>query len=327
MFLLSSDERSVRKALDMRIRSLYLHRRLIVLIKMAIFLVVIVLSILFINSEIKNVFIKFSKSQEEKKIMKDLEIDQLLPPEEVELPPMPGFEKVERHPDTVYMSTTICGDRIEQAIIMIKSAIALCRNPLHIILMTEDHLRDPIEEAVNSWSQDSMKHVTFEYHGIMYPDWLNVSEWKWLYSLCSTHKIFLPSSLRHIDAVVLADTDVLFLRPVTEFYNHIRRFRPENVMGLAIESPAPRTGWYPSHRINIPIYKDQGLNGGVWLMNLTRLRQFRFERRIHAVYEKYKERDLFYGDQDIVSIFFSYYPVPIGYGSETLPFRTNERKY
>ena len=55
--------------------------------------------------------------------------------------------------------------------------------------------------------------------------------------------------------------------------------------------------------ISLPI----GLNSGVLLMNLTKMREFHFEERVFEYYEEFKTR-IEIGDQDILNILFHFYP-------------------
>lgn len=55
------------------------------------------------------------------------------------------------------------------------------------------------------------------------------------------------------------------------------------------------------------IYDFSGLNSGVMLMNLTRMREFDWINRLNPVLEKYRIA-LTWGDQDIINIIFHYHP-------------------
>lgn len=51
----------------------------------------------------------------------------------------------------------------------------------------------------------------------------------------------------------------------------------------------------------------KGVNSGVMLMNLTRMRAFQWESHLAPIYEKYKQK-ITWGDQDILNILFHYHP-------------------
>ncbi|XP_064115244.1 glucoside xylosyltransferase 1-like [Macrobrachium nipponense] len=82
---------------------------------------------------------------------------------------------------------------------------------------------------------------------------------------CSSARLFLPESLWDIDAAVLVDTDTLFLRPPEELLREIYKFNESQAAGLAQTS----VGY---HHRRIPFPKPRGVNTGVMVMNMTRLR-------------------------------------------------------
>ena len=47
-----------------------------------------------------------------------------------------------------------------------------------------------------------------------------------------------------------------------------------------------------------------GLNAGVWLLNLRRLRSSSWTRDVVCIYEQYADR-LLYSDQDVINIYFA----------------------
>ncbi len=59
----------------------------------------------------------------------------------------------------------------------------------------------------------------------------------------------------------------------------------------------PQQQWHPI----------AGLNAGVMLMNLTRMRQVDWMRDIAALYKEHHKR-LSLGDQDLINVYFHYYP-------------------
>ena len=50
-----------------------------------------------------------------------------------------------------------------------------------------------------------------------------------------------------------------------------------------------------------------GVNAGVILMNLTRLRNQKWVKKIMDYYEEFR-REVKYGDQDLINIFFHHHP-------------------
>ncbi|XP_033240141.1 glucoside xylosyltransferase 1 isoform X3 [Drosophila pseudoobscura] len=75
---------------------------------------------------------------------------------------------------------------------------------------------------------------------------------------------------------------------------------------LTPEHENENIGWY-NRFARHPFYGRLGVNSGVMLMNLTRMREFHWEKHILSIHEEYKLR-IIWGDQDIINIFFYYYP-------------------
>nr|XP_026692036.1 glucoside xylosyltransferase 1-like isoform X2 [Ciona intestinalis] len=122
------------------------------------------------------------------------------------------------------------------------------------------------------------------------------------------------------DSVLYVDTDVIFLTPPEELWRHFYLFNDRQVAALA-----PRVGWsfqVPNDNANFIRMQDgkkTQVNSGVFLMNLTRMRQPVFatesesrqkiswnKKLLFPLYRKHKE-DM-YGDQNLINLVFHYNP-------------------
>ncbi len=65
-------------------------------------------------------------------------------------------------------------------------------------------------------------------------------------------------------------------------------------------------GWY-NRFARHPYYGELGLNSGVMLMNLTRMREFGFVQKIFPLYNEYKDA-IPWGDQCLLNILFHFHP-------------------
>lgn len=131
------------------------------------------------------------------------------------------------------------------------------------------------------------------------------------------------SVLPDIDSVIYVDTDTLFLAPVDNVWDHFYKMNSTQLAALAPEQEDPNVGWY-NRFARHPYYGEfgkfysfetcerrnnvfLGVNSGVMLMNLTRMRKFNWTKYVIPIYKKYK-LNITWGDQDIINIIFHYYP-------------------
>lgn len=84
--------------------------------------------------------------------------------------------------------------------------------------------------------------------------------------------------LKDVDSLLYVDTDVLFLRPIDDIWQLLREFNSTQLAAMAPEHEIPKIGWY-SRFARHPFYGTTGLNSGVMLMNLTRIRRAQFKVR------------------------------------------------
>jgi UDP-xylose:glucoside alpha-1,3-xylosyltransferase len=112
--------------------------------------------------------------------------------------------------------------------------------------------------------------------------------------------------LKEVDSLIYVDTDVLFLSGLDDIWSHFKSFNSSHLAGLAPEHEEPNMGWY-NRFARHPYYGKLGLNSGVMLMNLTRMREFKFVDKIYPIYQEYKY-NITWGDQCLLNILFHFYP-------------------
>lgn len=77
--------------------------------------------------------------------------------------------------------------------------------------------------------------------------------------------------LKDVDSLLYVDTDIIFLQAVEEIWALLSRFNSSHLAAMAPEHEEPRIGWY-NRFARHPYYGKTGINSGVMLMNLTRIR-------------------------------------------------------
>lgn len=177
-----------------------------------------------------------------------------------------------------------------------------------------------LTDSFNFFSQFSVwpQTVSSRFHYSIYPITFsvgNADEWKKLFKPCAAQRLFLPVGsccliffffsslvcvfhlttmtvtkyffwyqviLKDVDSLLYVDTDVLFLRPMDDIWKFLKAFNSTQLAAMAPEHEIPKIGWY-SRFARHPFYGVTGVNSGVMLMNLTRIRSTLFRVRNNTV--------------------------------------------
>ncbi|GAB6022327.1 hypothetical protein CHUAL_006449 [Chamberlinius hualienensis] len=206
-------------------------------------------------------------------------------------------------PDRIVLAIVVCGDRLKESLVVLKSAIALTTStPLYIIIVTEERLMPQFREQFQSFPEDVKQRVEFSLRYLSFPQDGTADEWKNLFKLCACQRLFLSSFLRDVDSVLYVDTDTIFLRPADKIWQHFYKMNSSQIAAMSPEHEDYATGWY-NRFAQHPYYKPLGVNSGVMLMNLTRMRAINWEAQLGPIYQQYKLK-ITWGDQDILNIYF-----------------------
>ncbi|KAL7643596.1 UNVERIFIED_CONTAM: hypothetical protein RMT77_005579 [Armadillidium vulgare] len=191
--------------------------------------------------------------------------------------------------------------QMEQSYVLLKSAAILASKSLRFIVLV-DH-NDVFEELLamlSRWPENIRKKILLEKGKIVYPENGNFRE---KFRLCASERLFLHEALPSEEAVIFLDTDIIFLKSPEILWEEFAFFNPDQLSGL---SPS----LYLYHRFyKFPVYGKSGLNAGVWMMNLTRIRSIPggWTNAILKIACNY-ERKLGLFDQDIANIIFNKNP-------------------
>ncbi len=175
-----------------------------------------------------------------------------------------------------------------------------------------------LTDSFNFLSQFSQwpQTVSSRFHYSIYPITFsvgNADEWKKLFKPCAAQRLFLPVGswrclmfflhlfvfhlttltvtkyflwyqviLKDVDSLLYVDTDVLFLRPMDDIWKFLKAFNSTQLAAMAPEHEIPKIGWY-SRFARHPFYGVTGVNSGVMLMNLTRIRSTLFRVRNNRI--------------------------------------------
>ena len=187
-----------------------------------------------------------------------------------------------------------------QAETLLKTLVLFSSRPITVHLAHNDHtIVNQIEAAVGKFGKGDwlrIAAVSIEYPPGM-EDMINQ------YKICATAKIFFPDLLPEVEAGISLDTDILLLGDPALLWDRFGLFSPFTSLALA---PVDAVYSIKKENPRIPFYglPGTGLNSGVMLMNLTRLRALPgggFTGTVRSIWDEYKG-NLPFPDQDIINM-------------------------
>ncbi|KAM6438057.1 glucoside xylosyltransferase 1 isoform 3-T3 [Liasis olivaceus] len=180
--------------------------------------------------------------------------------------------------ERMHLGVVACGERLEETITMLRSAIIFSIKRLQFHIFAEESLHSDFREILDNLAHNEKFNYTL--YPISFPT-ENAAEWKKLFKPCASQRLFLP------------------------------------IAAMAPEHEEPRIGWY-NRFARHPYYGKTGINSGVMLMNMTRIRRkyfkndmtsvrLRWEEILMPLLKKYK-LNITWGDQDLLNIMFFHNP-------------------
>ncbi|KAL7302747.1 hypothetical protein TKK_0004794 [Trichogramma kaykai] len=207
----------------------------------------------------------------------------------------------------VVICVVACGnDRLDESLTMLKSALVFTKRPLKFLVISDYGLIPAFHEKLTEWKQIANKTFDFIVRPVTFPENTDVNMWRKLFKPCAAQRLFLPTVLNDTDAVLYVDTDTLFLTPPEVIWDEFKKMNSTQLAALSPEHEEPNTGWY-NRFAKHPYYGKLGLNSGVMLMNLTRMREFKWTEYVIPIHKQYRLK-IIWGDQDIINIIFHFHP-------------------
>ncbi|CAG7720869.1 unnamed protein product [Allacma fusca] len=168
-----------------------------------------------------------------------------------------------------------------------------------LILSDEKENYERVKQTINGqqWSPEFTRWINLTFVPVSYPPG---TQWmRKLFRPCATLRLFLADLLPQHDSVIYLDTDIIFLRNIQDLWDEFNKFRSS----MALAAMAPCLNHYQSSANHVPFYGKTGLNAGVMLMNLTRIRSSGWTGKILEVTSEFKSK-ITLADQDILNIYF-----------------------
>jgi len=217
-------------------------------------------------------------------------------------------ETIKHDSSVINIAIIACKDRLDEAMNALKSATMFTKYNLHLHIFTdEENLKtEYFDNKLKTWPGFQELWMMFYTYQAQYPDPVQVKdkkEWEDLFKPCASLRLFLAKLLPSVDSVIYVDIDVLFLRPPEDLWKYFEKFSSSQIAGLVMEcGDGQKHCWYP-HNAKHPYVGSYGVNTGVMLMNLTRMRKMKWEDDLVSIYMNNK-LNLVFGDQDILNIYF-----------------------
>ncbi|XP_073950383.1 glucoside xylosyltransferase 1-like [Choristoneura fumiferana] len=224
----------------------------------------------------------------------------------------------------IVLSFVVCDSRFKESLNVVKSVLLFTKTPVHFVIFTDDELRLKFNKTLSEWRISSDQQLDFELHKINFPAEY-AEEWMNLFSKCAAQRLFIPKLIPHIDSMIYVDTDTLFLGPADELWDIFSEFNSSHISALAVENDNPNVSWYTRFAKH-PFYGKYGLNSGVMLMNLTRMRDFGWVDYVTPIMLKWKLY-IPWGDQDIINVIFHYHGRAVLELSCRYNYRTDQCMY
>lgn len=266
--------------------------------KIMLFLVLSTLTLIYLYFKVSNIDIRYGHS----KLLTTLKVQ----------------NKQKLNSERIVLSFVVCDSRFNESLNVVKSVLLFSKAPVHFVIFTDNSLRPQFNETLTRWKDLTHDKLDFELHIVNFPE-NHAEDWINLFSKCAAQRLFIPKLIPHIDAMIYVDTDTLFLGPVEELWNYFSLFNISQISAMTLEDDNPNVSWYPRFAKH-PFYGKYGLNSGVMLMNLTRMRTFGWVDYVTPIMLKWKLY-IPWGDQDIINIIFHYHEPAVF----VLPCRYNYR--
>jgi len=228
----------------------------------------------------------------------------------------------------INIAAVVCHDeaRLVETFVNFKSVLLHTSQIVTFHLFTEEKFFEDARERFQLLRATAKTQFVSRVHPIQYPgsddDDEQAKQWKKLFKPCASQRLFLPQILASVDSLLYVDTDVVFLAPVEDLWLKLNDFNATQLATMAAEHEHTNVAWY-SRFARHPYYGSTGINSGIMLMNMTRMRTSKFKNNLSPptrsadlmswsdmllpLLQKYN-RNITWGDQDLLNIIFHFNP-------------------
>ncbi|XP_067653521.1 glucoside xylosyltransferase 1-like [Haliotis asinina] len=208
-------------------------------------------------------------------------------------------------PEGMHLALAMCGKRFEEVKVLVKSVLLFSRHvTFHVFSDTPS--QQALCDHIKSLPIEYSKQFSFHIYNVTLPRGNDAKVWGNLYGPCAAQRLFIPYIIPNVTKLIYVDTDVIFLSPMENLWGQFNHFSKSHIAALIPEHEDPSYAWY-NRVAKTPYYGKLGLNSGVMLMDLVRLREHHWLEKMMNYFRKYLPK-LMLGDQDLINIFFHFEP-------------------
>ena len=190
--------------------------------------------------------------------------------------------------------------QLVQAVTLLKTVAIFSSRPITVHIAHNNlNIFEQMKNAVSKFEKGDFMRLNSV--SIEYPPGLD--DMMHAYKICATASLFLHELLPEVDAGIFLDTDVILMGDPAQLWDRFQLFTPFTALALATVDKEYSFKKSNNRHLYYGLPQN-GLNSGVVLMNLTRLRALPgggFTGTIRAIWDEHKE-SVPYGDQDILNI-------------------------
>lgn len=90
----------------------------------------------------------------------------------------------------MHVASVICGNRLEEGLTMIKSALIFTKQRIHFHIVSELELQDKVRHGIGNFPWDVQENFEFTIYNLSFPEGKNM-QWKTLFKTCASQRLFL----------------------------------------------------------------------------------------------------------------------------------------
>lgn len=221
----------------------------------------------------------------------------------------------------IHVALAACGNethrKLELSNIVKSSIIFAAPYKVHFHVFATATMKTALMESTSKWPTTVQSIFEISYYKPYFPS----TKWENMYRPCSTLRLFMPLGLpKEVKKVIYIDTDSVLVGPLWKLWEEFTKFDHKARLGMSLES-FHTNGWYDEHP-EIPVPVKHGLNAGVLLMNVAKIRSdiSTWLSSMENIAEEQKNINRL-GDQDILNQYLAQYPDQLHIFSCSFNFR------